>query len=317
MVTRKREIPGMKLGEQIRALAARTMWSYVDRLIDRLDRRTRVVYCGDHRVLTMLPNGKSIYLDMRDVLVAPHIALGRNFEPGVSKVLRMLTKPGDRFFDVGANFGYHTFMMSDLVGGEPGSVHLFEPNPPVFDCLSKSVLKNGSWRNCVVNQLALSDEAGKVTLSVADNLWAGATIRQDPWVDVVWTNLSKETQTFEVDMVRLDDYCTEHGIEALDLIKIDVEGHEDAVVRGMGALLSSSPGLRIVMEFTYGAYSEPEKFWLDLHREFAHCHRIDWSGNLTPLASYDELVRLAPSGVADLVWTREPIDGMVLRAVLG
>ena len=64
---------------------------------------------------------------MRDTSVAPHIATTGVWELAIGDVLRRLARPDDVVVDVGANFGYHTLLLSTVVPLRKDAFHLFEP----------------------------------------------------------------------------------------------------------------------------------------------------------------------------------------------
>lgn len=275
----------------------------------RSAKENRSVYCGDHVLLTRVKNGRRIYLDMRDAAVAPIIALGDEWEPHVASVLRALARPGDTFFDVGANVGYHSLLIWDVVTKADGQVHLFEPNPVVHRLLQRTFHANGFWRGTHLQRLALSDENSHATLTVYEDLWGSARLQspgdlqssENPWASAVQVG-----EQFDVPTMTVDRYCVEHDVERIDLMKIDTEGHEDAVFAGMKVMTERSPQLKVVLEFTFGAYSDASEFWALLTERFPHRYLIEPSGSLTPVRTLDDLRSKAPSELADILVSKVP-----------
>ena len=68
---------------------------------------SQTIYLGDHEALTRLHTGHRIYVDTRDIGIASHLMLEGRWEPWIEQVLIPAIKPGMRFLDVGANFGYY------------------------------------------------------------------------------------------------------------------------------------------------------------------------------------------------------------------
>jgi FkbM family methyltransferase len=133
----------------------------------------------------------------------------------------VLCKPGKVTVDVGAHYG--TFTLFAL----PCSArcYAFEPVPIVAAKLKRSFSR---CPNVVVEQVALSDRDGAATLRVAINALGRSTLEPHNQLrDVL------EVQTMEVPVRRLDGY----RISQLGLIKIDVEGHEEAVLAGAAETL--------------------------------------------------------------------------------
>lgn len=259
---------------------------------ERLAVRHRSVYCGDHVVLARTPTGRKIYLDMRDASVAPGIALGDVYEPEVSAVLTRLARRGDTFFDVGANVGYHSLGVYDVVRSSGGQVHMFEPNPTMTRLLQRTFHANAFWAGVHINQLALSDRDGTADMTVYEDWWGGARLQQPDDLglsDHAWARDAAIREQFEVPTTTIDSYCQQRGVERIDLLKIDVEGHEEEVVAGMQAATESSPDLKAVLEFTFGAYGDAASFWATLSAMFSHRYAIRGDGALTRVDTLDDL----------------------------
>jgi FkbM family methyltransferase len=153
-----------------------------------------------------------------------------HYELGTTRLLRRLLRRRRVFFDVGANVGYHTFLAASLLEAERGgAVHAFEPWSAVFDDLAASARLNRF--NCLdLNQVALSDRDGMQQLfSPGPAEWTTASLVPD---------LARQPCE-RVPVMRFDSYCRRRGVERVDLIKIDVEGAELHVLRGMGGLLAN------------------------------------------------------------------------------
>lgn len=291
---------------RLRARAARILDRRIEQVVHHLDQR-QTVYCGDHVVLTRIANGRPIYLDLRDTSVAAHVALGRAWEPTVTATLAALARPADTFLDVGANFGYHTLMLADRLTG-PRPFRLFEPNPVVREVLRRSLLVNGLGDRAILEEVACSDRAGTAEMTVWSGVWGGASLRSvaeaamSPWAEMLDVEAS-----FTVPTVTLDEYADARDLPALDLCKIDVEGHEAAVFAGMTTLLDRSPAARMVMEFTFGAYGDPEGFWTDLSDAFPHRRAITDDGSLRTVRTFGDLRAATAHELVDVVLSRVPI----------
>ena len=131
-------------------------------------------------------------------------------------------------FDVGANIGYYTTQFSRLLG-DNGAVYAFEPCNYQHDILSQNLLLN-DLRNVTVTKAIVSDVQGspkKVFFSGISNTGS--------------SSVEIESDHFEVvETVTVDDFCHNKEIDAIDLMKIDVEGHELSVLKGMKRILAES-----------------------------------------------------------------------------
>jgi FkbM family methyltransferase len=190
-------------------------------------------------------------------------------------------------------------------------MHLFEPNPNIFRLLQRSIHANAFWKGTFVRCLALSDSDGQATLTVYEDFWGGGRL-QDP-EDLnssqnPWSASAVIREQFDVRLTTVDAYCAEQGIDHIDLMKIDVEGHEDSVFAGMSRMLDQSPALSVVMEFTFGAYGDAEEFWGRLSALFPHRYFISDRG-LAPVTSLQDLRKLATTELADILLSRAPAPG--------
>ena len=131
----------------------------------------------------------------------------------------------DVVFELGANIGtWSVFLGMSLPHGD---LHVFEPEAANRAELIGN-LKLNRLQRVSVHALAVSDTNGTASFGVVDNLGDG---RHSLVVG------EAHTETVEVETIRLDEFCRREGVRAPTAIKIDVEGAEAAVVRGMEEML--------------------------------------------------------------------------------
>jgi FkbM family methyltransferase len=170
------------------------------------------------------------------------------YERETVALMSAVLRPGDTVVDVGANHGYFTVLMAALVGAS-GRVEALEPNPAVAASLDEVLRRNGVADRVGVHRLALCDRAGGTaeffvsvsavndglsSLLVSDAALEHGVISPDHSIQV-------STDTFDAFARRL-------ALGRVDLVKIDVEGAEMLVLRGMAETLASLPPRRIVCE---------------------------------------------------------------------
>jgi FkbM family methyltransferase len=217
------------------------------------------VYVGENTALTRTIYGRKLFVDTRDISITPHLLLDGFWEPWVTAVIMRRVRPGMRVLDVGANCGYYAVLMADLVG-EAGHVTAFEPHPGMARLLRRNLEANGLDGRVVAVEKALADRPGRVTLSVYRHHGGEGTLRTDGLV----SEISDELVSIEVEAITFDEYCGTH--ETPDFIKMDIEGGEPAAIEGALGVLSRTPHLEMVMEFSVcwiGTRSRAEAF---LHR---------------------------------------------------
>jgi FkbM family methyltransferase len=143
-------------------------------------------------------------------------------EVGEQSAMRRIVKRGDVVFDIGANIGLHTVLLSHLVGPE-GKVFAFEPNQELLPALGLTV---GGMNNAELIPYALSDQSSTSELFVPlDHSMASLSD---------WTRgrVEDEARKLKCDLRRMDDLVESGVIPKPDFIKCDVEGGELAVFRG-------------------------------------------------------------------------------------
>jgi FkbM family methyltransferase len=146
-------------------------------------------------------------------------------EPKVQRTLRAIIRPGGVFLDIGANVGFFTILGARLVG-ESGSVVAFEPEPRNVAALRDNVALN-SFANVTVVAAAVSNSTGTAALDVPHR----ATARLLP-------GDYGDPNELQVATTSIDGYLSRHPGLVPDVIKLDVEGHEHAVIDGMRETLA-------------------------------------------------------------------------------
>jgi FkbM family methyltransferase len=131
--------------------------------------------------------------------------------------------------DVGANTGFYS--LAALAAAPAARVHAFEPVSHIARALTANVRDNGLSDRVRINTCAVTSRSGRVALHVPDDTWGNATLSTGGF-----RGLSGHVENVEA--VALDDYVAEHALDHVELLKIDVEGHEDEVLRGARLLLA-------------------------------------------------------------------------------
>lgn len=150
-------------------------------------------------------------------------------EPEVVDAMIRILRPGDLAIDGGANVGFFSLLMAQLVGPE-GSVIAYEPVPANVEALRANLALN-EVENVTVDLRPLWSEAGKVPMSVFADNGIGAIGNHPDAVEVV------ETET-----THLDDQMEWHGVPVFKygmprLIKLDIEGSEQKALEGARDML--------------------------------------------------------------------------------
>lgn len=160
----------------------------------------------------------------------------RNFEPEYW-LLPQLCRRDMISLDIGGNRGWYAYYMARL----SRAVHVFEPNPVCFSQLARS-----KTANMTVHEFALSDRDGKATMRFDPSNTGIGTIER---ANSLTKNAGiREVVEIEVPIKTLDSF----GFSDVGFIKIDVEGHEPAVLRGAQMLLAANrPALLVELEIRH------------------------------------------------------------------
>jgi FkbM family methyltransferase len=182
----------------------------------------------------VLPSATEIYL---------FGAKTHDSEIRLARFLMKNLKPGDTFCDVGAHFGYFTLLASQLVG-EKGRVLAIEASKSTYGILTKNTAPFG---NISTHHIAASDEDKVLVFNEFPALYSEYNSLVLPKESHAgWLRRNPPRRT-EVQGVRLGDFLAKQNLKP-SIIKIDVEGAEPQVLRGLeGLLRQSSPN--VVMEY--------------------------------------------------------------------
>jgi FkbM family methyltransferase len=176
-------------------------------------------------------------VDVSDEGIALQIYLWDRWEPDVTDLILALLGPGRTFVDVGANKGYFSLLAAKSVLPN-GRVVSYEPHPANADDIEITIAENDHlhWVN---RRFAASSEHGTIRLYTPG--WdAGMS---------GWASIHRPCDSFiDVNTAKLSTDLKELKIETVDLMKIDVEGHEVEVVKGVSELLAEGRVSNLLIE---------------------------------------------------------------------
>jgi FkbM family methyltransferase len=174
-----------------------------------------------------------------------HLWVYGSFEETVARLFSYLVRPGDRCVDVGANIGLHTVRLAKLAGPQ-GEVIAVEPDPEIARRAAENVALNG-LANARVIQAAASDTAGRTV-----PLYRAADFHPNRAMGSLHPHGHLTGPAAEVQTITVDEACG----GPVALIKIDVEGHEAAVVAGAAQTIERhSPA--VVFEYAPELLADP------------------------------------------------------------
>lgn len=155
-----------------------------------------------------------------------------SYEKGSMGVWMHLAKQSSTVLDIGANSGI--FSLSAWALGS-SSVHAFEPIKRIYDQLKCNLELNGNGAPKAWN-MAVSDQKGVLEiLDPGGDFPVAASLSKE-----FYKNHVGEYTATKVNVIDIDRFCNESGIDSVDLVKLDVEGHELHALLGMIETISSS-----------------------------------------------------------------------------
>ncbi|MBS0237766.1 MAG: FkbM family methyltransferase [Proteobacteria bacterium] len=207
------------------------------------------VYLGGDVVLTQMMNGLRLMVPASDSVMAPKMIGNRVWEPRITAQLQKLIKPNLCFIDVGANIGYFSVNAALLLAGSNARVYAFEPNPTIYELLSKNIQINWSLAPISLRQIALGADLGQLELRIPGTRASNATllgprsIKEGTDYTSIWVDVTT------IDKLGIDP-------KSIGTIKIDVEGAEAMVVQGAKTTLRDGPQINLIMEWDTKAQAD-------------------------------------------------------------
>jgi FkbM family methyltransferase len=251
-------VPGRNLGAQSESSApmAEAMLSAVQRLepaaahilarsdailkvTDRIGRTIdahgrRVALPLGEEVLLLSPDGILLSPIEDTALIAMLLAGGGVLEPATRAAIQELVPASGTFVDVGAHIGTMTIAAARKTGAG-GRVIAVEPTPRTARLLKRNIELNGVADRVILHECAAGSAGGHATLYVAPVYGHSSIVPLEG------------TKSVNVEVARLDDLISPEM--PVDVVKIDVEGLELQVWRGMKRIRLDNPLLAAIVEF--------------------------------------------------------------------
>lgn len=187
--------------------------------------------------IVLILNSK-MFLDPADSL---RLSINGCCEEMETRLFKKLIKKGDTVVDVGAHIGYYSLLAARLVG-KTGQVYAFEPDPERFSILEQNVHLN-DYKNVVCVNKGVYDRDGVVDLLIM-----------------------LDKKIIEVAVVSLDAFLKNKKI---NVIKIDTDGAEVSVLKGMTKILKNNKKIKLLIEFWpagFGIFGSSGQEYLNLLR---------------------------------------------------
>ena len=215
------------------------------------------------RLTTLKYGGFKMSCDLAEMMQRQFYYFGTYLvEEEIIDCWQSVTKGARTIFDVGANAGIYS--LAALAVEPRAEVHAFEPTPEIANRLRSTAKLNGLDR-LHVHELAVSIQSGTATLNRCRGE-LGSNEGMNFISEVQVTGDGERVQT-----VGLDQFCIDQSINDIDLLKIDVQGHEYAVLKGAEQLIGNGRIGTIFMELNWADHSQshcPAKQSVQFLRQF-------------------------------------------------
>lgn len=259
----------------------------------------RGTYVGNNKMLINTVYNRTIFAHADDLSLTPLLVMQGGFEIPLTKFIISHIKPGNVVIDVGANIGYFTVLVANLIGPK-GKVYAYEAAAKNFQLLTENMQINYVQEQTELIQKAAHEEEGELIFYACDKFSGnGSTVIHD----------EKYKNLYELDTIReekvqkepLDKYIDVH--EQIDLIKIDVEGGELSVFLGMKKLLEAKKIGTVVFEMNKLRLGEQVQPFYELLKTYEKAYKyylLNAEGNPVQVTLED-------------IFEREFVDNVVMK----
>ncbi|MFN8255584.1 MAG: FkbM family methyltransferase [Bacteroidales bacterium] len=207
-------------------------------------------------------HGNRMLLNINDVGISKELILTGIHEKNSTAYFKTIIKEGMQIGEFGANIGYYALLASNLVGNN-GKIYAFEPSPVNFKELEQNIAlnKKESYFNLINKGIGAENTVMKFYISTKGNM--SSFIEREESGEI------KNIEVIDVQVIKADDYFKD---KPLDFVRMDVEGFETDIIKGMHEILSR-PG-------------KPAGLFIEVHSELLHRRNSSAGEFVKHLAGY-------------------------------
>lgn len=216
----------------------------------KVKKRKVKIQFGNIRYIEREILGNKMLLDLSDAGISYELLINKKREPFIGELIKREIRPGDVVIDVGANIGYYALLEARLVGKD-GTIYCLEPVPSNFKLLIKNIKLN-NYKNIRAYQLAAGSKKEKKYIYVTE---------KRNWSSIIKPQ-GKIQKKILIDVISLDEFIKDKPFPRF--IRMDVEGYELEILKGMKRILSSQKPLKIFMEIHPSVLGNQTKALLEL-----------------------------------------------------
>ena len=230
------------------------------------------------------------YISVRERLTF----LTSGFDGSIAKIAKQLLSKGDVVVDVGAHVGLVARPLARIVTCT-GQVYAFEPDPSLFALLQRNV---SALSQVSVSPLAIADRSQSAHFHLHPTSGMSNSL----------VNAWEGSSSLQVECISIDEWAVQQNIRSIRLVKVDVEGAESLVIRGMDSIIRTNPGMSVVLEFCPAnlGSKESEEELLKLIRDHQMTmYVISQQGKLEAVSTHQEITeRISSNGYLNLLCSR-------------
>jgi len=241
--------------------------------IGRFTRACIVLFLGHESKLRTILRGPASGYRIRISPTENLAYLLGTYEPHLQKIIRDYVAVGDTVYDIGANVGYISLSLAKRVGNS-GLVIAFEPVPRNAGAFRENIRIN-QLTNIKLFELAASDESGEAVIRMADNL---------SMASLAWHRNNPVAIEISVKTVSIDELVESGDLGYPKFVKIDVEGAEGSVLKGMRHTIAAARPILFVecseagretawfllRELGYRCQSARTRQWVNEFTDYCH-----------------------------------------------
>lgn len=239
---------------------------------------------------------RRIRVDLRDQIISRTLFVYGAYEPELQRLMRSMDLHATSCIDIGANIGLHTLAMSELVG-DGGKVFAYEPEEHNYRLLEHN-LRINKVTNVVLSQSAVGDMEGTCQIGLNPINYGDHRIG---------STAPGEWETREVAMTTIDASLRDLPDSTIGFIKIDVQGHELHVLRGMENTIRRNPDAIMMIEIAPDLLSNAGTSATEV---MGHLYEMGFTG--WELEAH-RIVPLSEAWVYDLIRDKMWVDVVVSR----
>ena len=208
--------------------------------------------------------GNWMYLDLQTEGISHVLAVDGIREADKIEIIEQELREGMVVLDCGSNIGFYPLLEASIVK-ESGKVFAFEPDPRNYDLLIKNININLYEGIIKPINMAVSDKSGESQIIIATRSNLSKVVTEN---DKEYLKKHSIEDRINIQSKSVDEFCEGKNIE-LDFVRMDIEGYEVEVFRGMKKTFGASKkGFKVLMELHPDLYSENRSLAVELEKLF-------------------------------------------------